>query len=167
MNKIFFAFVLSLFTLSAFAQKVGHVNTGILLEAMAEVKAADTQLETLQQQMVKKGEGMVKAFQAEYQAVVAEVNAGKLNPKQQQDKQAVLQKKQQEIQVYQQKVQNDVLKKREELLKPILDKVDKAIKEVGKEGGFLFIFDTAIPNVILFADEPLDVTDKVKAKLGM
>ncbi len=167
MKKIFFAFVLAVFALSAFAQKVGHVNTGILLEAMADVKAADSQLETLQKQLVSKGEGMVKAFQTEYEAVRAEVNAGKLNPKQQQEKQALLQKKQQEIQAYEQKVQNDVLKKREELLKPILDKVDKAIKEVGKEGDFLFIFDTAIPNVILFADEPLDVTDKVKTKLGI
>lgn len=167
MKKIFFAFVLSAFALSAFAQKVGHVNTGILLEGMSEVKAADTALETLQKQLVSKGEGMVKAFQTEYQAIVAQVNAGKLTPKQQQDQQAILQKKQQEIQAYEQKVQNDVLKKREELLKPILDKVDQAIKEVGKEGSFLFIFDTAIPNVILFADDPLDVTDRVKTKLGI
>ena len=167
MKKILFAFVLSVFALSAGAQKVGHVNTGILLEGMADVKAADSQLETLQKQLVSNGESMVKAFQAEYQAVIAEVNAGKLTPKQQQDKQATLQKKQQEIQAYEKKVQDDILKKREELLKPILDKVDEAIKSVGKENGFLFIFDTAIPNVILFADEPLDVTDKVKAKLGI
>ena len=167
MKKIFFAFVFSVFALSAFAQKVGHVNTGILLEGMSEVKAADTQLEALQKQLIAKGESMVKAFQAEYQAVVADVNAGKLTPKQQQDKQAILQKKQQEIQVFEQQVQTDIGKKREELLKPILDKVDNAIKAVGKESGFLFIFDTAIPNVILFADEPLDVTDRVKAKLGL
>jgi len=167
MKKILIAFVFSIFTLSAFAQKVGHVNTGILLEGMSEVKAADSQLETLQKQLISKGETMVKAFQTEYQAVVAEVNAGKLTPKQQQDKQAALQKKQQEIQAYEQQVQSDILKKREELLKPILDKVDQAIKEVGKENSFLFIFDTAIPNVILFADEPLDVTDKVKTKLGI
>ncbi len=167
MKKILFAFALSIFALSAFAQKVGHVNTGILLEGMSEVKAADSQLEALQKQLVSKGETMVKAFQAEYQAVVADANAGKLTPQQQQEKQAALQKKQQEIQTYEQQVQNDILKKREELLKPILDKVDGAIKEVGKENNFLFIFDTAIPNVILFADEPLDVTDKVKTKLGM
>lgn len=165
MKKILFAFVFSVFALSAFAQKVGHVNTGILLEGMPEVKAADSQLEALQKQLISKGETMVKAFQAEYQKVVADANSGVMTPQQQQDKQAQLQKKQQEIQAYEQKVQADILKKREELLKPILDRVDTAIKAVGKENGFLFIFDTAIPNVILFADEPLDVTDKVKAKL--
>lgn len=165
MKKILFAFVLSVFALTAFAQKVGHVNTGILLEGMPEVKAADTKLEALQKQLITKGEGMVKAFQAEYQKAVAEANSGTLTPQQQQDKQAQLQKKQQEIQAYEQQVQQDILKKREELLKPILDRVDTAIKAVGKESGFLFIFDTAIPNVILFADEPLDVTDRVKAKL--
>ncbi|MEM6320150.1 MAG: OmpH family outer membrane protein [Bacteroidota bacterium] len=167
MKKIFFTLLFSVFALSAFAQKVGHVNTGILLEGMPAVKAADSQLEALQKQLMAKGEEMVKSFQAEYQAVVAEVNAGNMNRVQQEEKQKALQQKQQEIQQYEQKIQMDVLKKREELLKPILDKVDKAIQEVGKESGFLFIFDTAIPNVILFADEPLDVTDKVKAKLGI
>jgi outer membrane protein len=167
MKKLIFAFAISLFTLTAFAQKVGHVNTGILLESMPEVKEADSKLEALQKQMMAKGEKMVKDFQAEYQAVVAEVNSGSLNPKQQQVKQQELQKKQQAIQAYEQEVQTNILKEREKLLKPILDKVDKTIQEVGKEGGFLFIFDTAIPNVILFAEEPLDLTDKVKTKLGL
>ena len=167
MKKILFALVLSVFVWSAFAQKVGHVNTGILLEGMSDVKAADSQLEALQKQLVSKGEDMVKKFQTDYQAIAQQVQSGTLTPKQQQEKQAELQKKQQEIAAYEQKVQNDILKKREELLKPILDKVDKAIQEVGKENGFLFIFDTAIPNVILFADEPLDVTAQVKTKLGL
>lgn len=167
MKKILFVFALSFIALTTFAQKVGHVNTGILLEAMPEVKAADSQMEAYQKQLMTKGESMVKTFQAEYQAIVADVNAGKLTPQQQQVKQEELQKKQQAIQTYEQQVQSDMMKKREELLKPILTKVDKAIQDVGKEQGFLFIFDTSVPNVILFADEPLDMTNEVKAKLGM
>ena len=167
MKKILFAFALSIFALSVFAQKVGHVNTGILLEAMPEVKAADSQLEALQKQLVAKGEGMVKAFQKEYSAVVAEVNAGKLTPKEQQEMQVALQKKQQEIQAFEKQVQNDILKKREELLSPILARIDKVIQDLGKEKGFLFIFDVSVPNVILFADDPLDVTALVKTKLGI
>lgn len=167
MKNILVTLILSLLAIGLMAQKVGHVNTGILLEAMPEVKNADSQLETFQKEMMSKGEAMVKAFQDEYQAILADANAGNLTPKQQQDKQAILQKKQQEIQAYEQKIQTEILKKREELLKPILDRVDKAIRDIGKEGNYLFIFDTAIPNVILFAEEPLDLTDAVKTKLGI
>ncbi len=167
MKKLFFAFVLSFFALSTFAQKVGHLNTGLLLESMPEVKAADAELETLQKQLVAKGEGMVKAFQTNYNKIITDVNSGTLTPKQQQEKQTELQKKQQEIQKYEQEVQAQILKKREELLQPILQKVDEAIKAVGKEGNFLFIFDTSVPQVMLFAEESLDVTAAVKSKLGI
>ena len=167
MKKIIFALCFSMVALTVFAQKVGHVNTGLLLEAMPEVKAADTQLESLQKKLMSEGETMVKAFQKEYQETVAEVNSGSMTPKQQQDKQQVLQQKQQQIQAFEVKVQEDILKEREKLLKPILDKVDAAIQAVGKEGGYLFIFDTSVPNVILFAEEPLDLTEEVRAKLGL
>ena len=68
---------------------------------------------------------------------------------------------------YEQEVQSKIIAKQEELLKPILEKVQNAITAVGKEGGYLFIFDVSVPNTILFADEPLDVTNAVKAKLGI
>ena len=167
MRKIFFVFALSFLSLSLFAQKVGHVNTGLLLEGMSEVKAANSQMEAYQKQLVTKGQKMVEDLQTEYNAFVAEVQKQTMAPKIQQEKQAALQAKQQKIQQYEQEVQNQIGKKREELLKPILTRVDQAIKEVGKEGGYLFIFDVSIPNTILFADEPLDVTSLVKTKLGV
>lgn len=167
MRKIFFVFVLSCLSIAVFAQKVGHVNTGLLLEEMAEVKSANTSMEAYQKQLVAKGQQMVESLQTEYSAFVAEVQKQTMAPKAQQEKQATLQKKQQEIQAYEQEVQNKIGQKREELLKPILSKVDQAIKDVGKEGSFLFIFDVSIPNTILFAEESLDVTADVKRKLGM
>jgi len=167
MRKIFFVFALSCLSLSLFAQKVGHVNTGILLEGMSEVKAANSQMEAYQKQLVTKGQKMVEDLQTEYNAFMAEVQKQTMAPKVQQEKQVALQAKQQKIQQYEQEVQNNIGKKREELLKPILTRVDQAIKEVGKEGGYLFIFDVSIPNTILFADEPLDVTSLVKTKLGV
>lgn len=167
MRKIFFIALFSSLTLGLFAQKVGHVNTGLLLEQMSEVKSANSQLEAFQKQLVSKGQEMVQGLQTEYNAFVAEAQKGNMAPKVQQEKQTALQKKQQEIAQYEQEVQTKIATKQEELLTPILAKVDTAIKEVGKEGGYLFIFDESVPNTILFADESLDVTDKVKAKLGI
>jgi len=167
MRKLFFVAILSFFTVGLFAQKVGHVNTGLLLEDMTEVKSANSQLESFQKQLITKGQNMIQELQTEYDAFVKQAQTGTMAPKIQQEKQAALQKKQQEIAKYEQEVQAKIGAKQEELLRPILTKVDNAIKAVGKEGGYLFIFDESVPNTILFADEALDVTSAVKAKLGM
>ena len=69
--------------------------------------------------------------------------------------------------VYEQEVMQKVAKKREDLLRPILDKVDAAVKAVGKENGYGMIFDTSLFNFILSADESEDVMPMVKKKLGI
>jgi len=148
------------------AQRVGHVNTGLILQEMPEVNQANADIEKLQADLLANGEKMVMEFQAEYEAVVAEKQSGNLTPVQEQQKQESLQQKQAKIQAYQQEVQAELIKKREELYRPILDRLDKVIADMGKEGDFLFIFDTAVPNVILFAEEPLDLTDEVRKRLG-
>ncbi len=167
MRKLFFVAILSLLTVGLFAQKVGHVNTGLLLEGMSEVKSANSQLESFQKQLIAKGQTMVKGLQTEYDAFVVEAQQGAMAPKIQQEKQAALQKKQQEIAQYEQEVQSKIMAKQEELLRPILEKVQNAITAVGKEGGYLFIFDESVPNTILFSDDSLNVMDQVKAKLGI
>ena len=55
-----------------------------------------------------------------------------------------------------------------QMLEPIAKKIDDAIKAVGQEGGYIYIFDlnaTQIP----FINEAhsTDVTAAVKAKLGL
>ena len=56
--------------------------------------------------------------------------------------------------------------KRQELLKPIQDRVNKAIKDVATEKGFLYIFDSGM-GVILYSDPAADATKMVKDKLGI
>ena len=68
----------------------------------------------------------------------------------------------------QQDAQQDLQKSWMEMLEPIAKKIDDAIKAVGQEGGYVYIFDlnaTQIP----FVNETLstDVTGAVKAKLGL
>ncbi|MBL7774643.1 MAG: OmpH family outer membrane protein, partial [Saprospiraceae bacterium] len=52
------------------------------------------------------------------------------------------------------------------LYKPILERVNTAMQAVAKEGGFLLVFDTST-QVLLYADESLDLTNLVRAKLGL
>lgn len=154
---------------TVFAQKYGHLNSGNLIEMLPETKAANTQLKTLQDQLVKKGQDMAKKFEADYLAFAQEYQGGNVTPAVAQAKEEEFRKKQAEIAQYEQKVVADVSKKRDELFTPILQKIQEAIDSVGKEGNYAMIFDTSIlaGNPIVFAADADDVLAQVKAKLGL
>lgn len=149
------------------AQKYGYLNLGNLLAMMPVTKAADTELETYQKQLVAKGEEMANTFKKDYNEFLKSVQEGSLSPVQQEEGQSKLKIAQQEIQAYEQEVVQKIQTKRQELLKPIIEKVETAIKEVGKEQGYLLIFDTSIFNAVLFTRESDDLMPLVKAKLGI
>ncbi len=54
------------------------------------------------------------------------------------------------------------------LFTPITDKADKAIREVGKSNGFIYVFDLSQPQIIYFDDtKSTDLMSLAKAKLGL
>jgi outer membrane protein len=59
--------------------------------------------------------------------------------------------------------------KQVELFTPITEKADKAIKDVGKENGFIYIFDVSPPSQVTYFDESksTNVMQLVKTKLGI
>jgi len=148
------------------AQKFGYLNSALLLSELPEVKAADSDLEAYQKQLVASGEKMVKAFETKYQAYVKQANDGILSQVQMQQKEGELNTEQQKIQQYEVEVQQKLLKKREALYQPILDKVKVALEAIGKEQGYTMIFDSS-SGTLLHADESDDVMPLVKARLKM
>jgi outer membrane protein len=97
---------------------------------------------------------------------IEEANKGTLPPVQAKQKEEVLQKQQQEIEAYRQEMDQKIGARRQAYLKPILEKVDAAIKAIGKEKNYAFIFDTSTGGT-LFALESEDLSAAVKAKLGL
>lgn len=165
-KKSIITLMLAVFVVAtSWSQKFGHINSQQLLIESPQVKTADTQIEAYQTTLITKGKEMVAAFERSYQAYATESEAGTLSQIQMQQKEAALQATQQSIQKYEVEVQTKLGMKREELYKPILDKVKVAMDEIGKEGGYTMIFDTAT-NGLLYAMESEDVLAKVKAKLG-
>lgn len=146
------------------AQKFGYLNSASILSDMPQVKQADSQLEALQKQLQKKGQGMVEQLQKDYAAAQEKIGRGELSPKQQEEESAKLETKQGEIQKFEQEMQKQVQDKRTELMTPILDTVNKAIQDVAKESGFQFVFDEG---VLLYKEASQDVTAMVRTKLGM
>lgn len=152
------------FTTTAQAQKFGYLNSAAILSEMPEVKQADANLEALQKQLQKKGQGMVEQLQKDYTAIQQRIERGELSPKQQEEEAAKLKAREQEIGQFEQDMAKQLQDKRNELLQPIYDKVNKAIADVAKENGFQFIFDQG---VLLYSEDTQDVSKLVKAKLGI
>ncbi len=152
---------------AANAQKFGHLNSGNLILLLPETKVADEKLKVYQDSLVKIGEERAKALEAEAAAFLKEYEAGGVKPVDAQKKQSELQEKQQRLGQFEEEVVAAVAQKREMLISPILEKVQNAINEVGKEGGYTMIFDTSVFNTILFVQETDNVEPQVKLKLGL
>ena len=166
MKKFFLlAIGLSLATAS-FAQKFGYCNSTQLLTQIPEVKAADSDLQAFQTQLTKRGQEMVKALQDKAAELERKEKQGLISPKDLEIQGAKLKEEEAAIAKYEQEVYEKLGQKREELFKPILDRVNKAMEDVAKENQFAFVFDQNT-QVLLYADESLDVTKLVKAKLGI
>ena len=73
----------------------------------------------------------------------------------------------QRITTFQQTAYSDLQKKQQELFAPVIEKVKKAITEVGTEGNYLYIFDLSTQTVIYQSPKSNDVTPLVKKKLGL
>lgn len=153
-------------TTAGFAQKFGFCNSSALLSGLPEVKAADSELQAFQTQLTKKGQDMVKALQDKAADLQRKKDQGLISPKDLETQQALLQTDQENIQKYEQEVNTKLSEKREALYKPLLDKVNTAMNDVAKANGFAMVFDLST-QVLLYADESLDVTKMVKAKLGV
>jgi outer membrane protein len=149
---------------TAQAQKYGYVNSAAILAELPSVKAMRSNLEAYQKQLQKQGQKMVEEYQAREQEAVQKEQSGQLAPIEKEKILAELQKKQEEIMGFEQEMQQNLVKKEQELLEPILEKVNTAIEAVAAEGSYTMIFD-ASSGSILYADEAVDLTEQVKAKL--
>ena len=152
--------------MSVFAQKFGHFNAQEILAVMPETQKAQTDIDTMRKQYedeIKRTEDEVNKKFAAYQQEQANLPKN-IQERRQKELQEMSERGMQMQQDAQQELQRSWL----QMLEPIAKKIDDAIKSVGQEGGYVYIFDlnaTSIP----FVNETLstDVTGAVKAKLGL
>lgn len=87
---------------------------------------------------------------------------------------AIKERKVREFQEYQVKIQQftqtaeqDMAKVQQDLMAPIEKKVQDAIRSVGQEGNFSLIEPNINSFILYYADPVVDITNDVKAKLGV
>ena len=147
------------------AQKFGHIDLQALIQVMPERAAAETEFNNFQTEL----EDVLGEMQQNYQTKLTELEQlgeGASEIKRN-AKITELQDMQQRIQSYQVNAQQQLQQKQGELLQPVFDKAEKAIEEVAKEKGLLYVFDVGSKIVLYKSNESLDVLPLVKNKIGI
>lgn len=165
MKKVLLALMLLMgATAGIQAQKLGHTNIQELLMLLPERAEAETKIQNL----AKTLEGRLSAMSAEYQQKVQEYQEEQTEMSatiRDSEAQSIMELEQR-ISEFQQNAQKEIQEKENELLNPMIDRLEKAIKTVGDENGFTYIFDTSAGN-ILFKGGGEDVTPLVKEHLDL
>jgi outer membrane protein len=147
----------------AAAQKFGVVDVNTIFAAMPESTAAQNQLaeasKKYEEEWKKIADEVDKKVQ-EYQALDASTP------------ESIKERRMQEVQEldakatkFRQTAQEDLQKQQQQLTAPIEQKLFEAIKAVGQENGFTFIFPEGV--AAYQGSDVVDATPLVKAKLGL
>ena len=169
MKTIKFVFIISFMLMvsvaSAQSLKFGHINTQQLVTELPEYISAMTSLENEAKLLQDRRNIMQQEAQQKYTEYLTQRD---------EMPELVLATMEKEIQEIQSRMENyDLLaqqtiqKKQQDLLQPILEKVYKAIEDVGAENGFIYIFDVSIEIVLYYSDQSVDCLNLVKRKLGV
>jgi outer membrane protein len=154
----------------AFAQtpglKIGYINSGMLLQSMPDKVTADSAVQKYARSFQEQIDIMMKEYQTKGQAYQASEKT--MTDAMKEVKLKEIQDLQARIETTQQSAQEKIQNKKQDLYTPILDKADKAIKAVAKEKNYDYIFDAnSQGGAIVFCKEEYDITNLVKAKLGI
>ena len=165
LKKLLLAAVLAA-PMCLFAQnKIGSVNSQDVFMLMPEVKTAQTTL----QEVSKKYDTEFKALQGEFEKKLAEYQAlAKDTPESiRQRREGELLELQAKIQNFQEVAGQDLQRQQQTLMALIQEKILTAIKAVGDENGFTYIFDLTSPSIVYTGKDAVDVTPLVKQKLNL
>lgn len=164
-RNLFVAFALFTAFSTLQAQKVGHIDSEQLLMAMPETKAMETELKKVQQTYADEYNAQATALQAKLKKYDAE--APTQTDVKNEERRIEVQTLQQKIQKYGQTAEQEIQKKRFELLKPIVERAQKAVKDVAAEKGVKYVFDSSPGKGLIVFEEGEDLMPAVKAKLGI
>ena len=158
----------SLFLLSGVANaqmKIAYVNSAEILEAMPESAKIKTNLENFYNELQSQLQTMLTEYSNKVQDY--EANQASLSNLVKQSKEKEIIDMENRIQQFRANADEELANKQEELLKPVLEKVQKAINDVGKEKGYTYIIDNAAGTLVYLGPDAIDASKDVKAKLGV
>ena len=152
--------------LTAQESKFGHINSVEILSQMPEKATIEKSINDLSTQWNTE----ISKLREEYYAKIKEYQE-KLNKNMPESIKAARQSEiaelEKRITTTQKAANDDLQKKQQELFAPVIEKVKKAINDVGTENDLLYIFDTSTQSIIFQSPKSNDITSLVKIKLGL
>lgn len=163
MKKLILMSVVVFMSTLAFAQKIGHIDRTALIKAMPETAEVEKKLAGIQQEYAT----AYQAMEQEYNQMVQDAQANqKVWPEAiLQSKVKAIQDKEQQIAQFEQTASEDLQKQQATLYQPIIDKAAKAIEDVAKENGFIYIIDSSVGVLLYTGGE--DILPLTKTKLAI
>jgi outer membrane protein len=165
----FVIFMIIIFGQGLMAQdiKFGHIDSDELIQQMPEFDSAKVKLEKFRRELINHLELMSSELNSKSDAFNKESN--KLSEIVRQVKQQELMDMDRRIQEFQANAQAQMQERQAELFQPVYAKVEKAIRDTGRENGYLYIFNSSQGGSLIYFDKAnsTDVTAQVKAKLKL
>ncbi len=160
-------FISAGFTAAQTNQKIGYVDSQVILTQWSEAIKAQGDLDAITNKWSSQLDSMTQAYQQKANDYQKQVNTMP------EDKKLTAQ---QDLVQMEQTIMNfrkdkfaqgtgEIYKKNDAIFAPIKDKIYNAIGQVAKEEGMNFIFDKSGDIILLYADSAFDVTYKVLDKL--
>jgi outer membrane protein len=148
------------------AQKLGFVDSQIILSQFAEAIKAQGDLDAI----TNKWSGQVDSMTVAYQQALADYQkqANTMTDEKKLDAQKSLVAQEQNIMDFRKQKfgqGGDIYQKQEEIFNPVKKKIYAAIEQVAKTEGMQFVFDKSGDIVLLYADQAFDITYQVLDKL--
>ena len=170
MNKIYrLLSLVVLATLAVCAQaqslKFAHIDSQKLMAELPDFIDARAKLETEHKSLESQLANMTSELQQKYNDYLQKRDS--LPDLIRATKEKELQDTNDRIQNFQQLAQQSLQQKEQQLMTPIIEKLQNAIKTVGQEQGFVYIFDLSSQVILYNSEQSTDAAPLVKAKLGV
>ena len=163
MNKLIV--ILFLFSVSFADTKIGYIDSQVIMTQYEDVQQVQVELEKEQKRLEVVYKKSVNSYDSLKQALdMGSIILSKEKINQMENQ---LLQKQKEIEDFQLKYfgpQGELYKMQERLLQPILQVIDTAIQNVGKEKGYDYIFD-AVQGSIVYALDANNLTADILEEL--
>lgn len=164
MKKMILTLLVAL-PMSVFAQKFGHFNSTDIILYMPEYAAAQSKLQAQAKVYEDQLQEMQDELKLKYDAYDRE--KATMTDIQKQEREEELTAKNEIMQNYYQQSQKDLERVQQEERSKLFDKINQAVEEIGKTGGFVYIMDTTAGIPYISKTLSVDVTEQLKKKLGV
>lgn len=147
-------------------QKIGHINSEQIMQALPEAQDAQKSLDNL----VSQWEGELQKMQADWKKKFDEYDKKKLilTDQARADQEKELRDMEQSIADYRNKKfgQNgELFQKQNEVMKPIQNKIFKVLEDIAKEDGYDYVFDKSGEILLLYTNDKYDLTQRVLQRM--